>query len=228
MQSDLNSPKNLKEIVKMPTITDMRMRRGRPERFIVTVDEEMEFVLTPEIVLQYGIAPQREFSEEEFQRLLEEDALRQAKDQAMRYLANRPHSRKELFQKMYRKGYRKAVIDQALDQLEKLDLVNDQAFARLFIQDQIKRGGVSRSLLRHKLLEKGIARELIQQLLDELLPPEKEQELAREAAEKYQRTHPNLSGKALREKQVQHLQRLGFPWEQIRMVVSWNNPSDER
>ncbi len=211
----------------MPTITDMRLRRGRPERFIVTVDGEMEFVLTPEIVLQHRIAPQREFSEEEFQQILEQDALRQAKDQAMRYLANRPHSRRELSQKMFRKGYRKAIIEQALDQLEKLDLVNDQVFARLFIQDQIKRGSVSRALLRHKLLEKGIARDLIQKLLDELLPPEKEQQLARQAAEKYQRTHPNLSAKTLREKQVQHLQRLGFPWEQIRAAVKWNTASED-
>ena len=70
----------------MPTIKNMHLRKGRPERFIVTLDDGQELIFTPEIVLKYRFSPEIEFSDPQFLQILEEDQLRQAKDQAMRYL----------------------------------------------------------------------------------------------------------------------------------------------
>ena len=207
----------------MPIITDMKMRRGRPERFIITLDDEQELILTPEIVLKYSIAPQREYTEQAFLEILEEDARRQAKDQALRYLTRRPHSRLELLRKMREKGFRTTVINLALDELEKVDLVNDKDFTHLFILNELRLRPVSRVLLAQKLIQRGIARDLYEPLLDEMFSEQQELEMARELSEKFIKTHSQNKGQKLREKLVRFLQGKGFNWEQIRQVIPQMN-----
>jgi regulatory protein len=203
----------------MLTITKMQMRRGRPERFIVTLDHDQEIILTPEIVLKYSLAPQQEYSDEAFLAILEEDALRQAKDQALRYLTRRSHSRLELLRKMRGKGFPTTTINQALDELEKVDLVNDEEFTRLFILNELRLRPVSRMLLIQKLIQRGISRGLYEPLLEELFSEEQELEMARELAEKFIKTHSQDKGQKLREKLLRFLQGKGFIWEQIRQAV---------
>jgi regulatory protein len=203
----------------MPTILKLHMRRGRPERFLVTLDDDQEIILSPEIVLKYGIAPQREYSTKTFLEILEEDALRQAKDQAMRFLSRRPHSRFELIRKMREKGFRTDIIQRALNELEKVDLVNDLDFTRAFILNELQLRPVSRYLLAQKLHQRGIRRELYESLLDELLSEEQEMEMARTLVEKFIKTHSWEKGQKLREKLLRFLQSKGFSWEQIRQVV---------
>jgi regulatory protein len=187
---------------------------------VVTTEDEQEFVLTPEIVLKYSIAPRKEFTDEEFIQILEEDALRQAKDQALRYLSIRPHSRQELFRKMREKGYRKPVIEQVLADLERLDLVNDEQFARLFIQNELRLRPAGRALLKQKLLSRGIPQPLCDRLLSELFPESLELEFVHRLAEKFLKHKEHLPPTKRREKLVRYLQSKGFHWEQIQEVVA--------
>jgi regulatory protein len=197
----------------------MKMRRGRPERFIITLDDDQQIILTPEIVLKYSIAPSQEYTDEAFLEILEEDALRQAKDQALRYLTRRPHSRLELLRKMREKGFRTSVINRALDELEKVDLVNDKNFTRLFIQNEIRLRPLSRMLLIQKLIQKGISRDLYESILDELFSEDQELQMARKLTDKFIQTHSHVKGTKLREKLLRFLQGKGFTWEQIRQVI---------
>jgi regulatory protein len=203
----------------MPIIKNMHLRRGRPERFIVTLDDDQELIFTPEIVLKYRFSPEIEFSDHQFLQILEEDQLRQAKDQAMRYLTRRSHSRTELIRKMREKGYRLKIINQALDELQTVDLVNDENFARQFIQNEIQLRPVSRRLLIQKLLQRGISKELYDPLLEELFSESLEQEMLQTLTQKFLRTHTKDTGQKMREKLLRFLQGKGFSWEQIRQVV---------
>jgi regulatory protein len=203
----------------MPKIIDVQMRRGRNERFIIKLDDDEEFVMTPEIVLKFGLSPEKEFTEEEFIKIVEEDNLRQAKDQAIRYLSIRQHSRFELLRKMREKGYRANVIHQALDDLENIDLVNDEQFTRLYIQNELRLRPVGRILLSRKLAQRGISREQYTPILQEYLPEGKELEFAYQLTQKFFSKSARETGQKLKEKLVNHLQSKGFPWLHIERVL---------
>ena len=203
----------------MPVIKHMKMRRGRPERFIITLEDDEELLMTPEIVLKFGLSPGNSFSDDEFLNILQEDSIRQAKDQALRYLTVRPHSRRELWRKMREKGHRSEVINQVLDHLENVELVNDEQFTRLFIQNELRIRPAGKLLLVQKLAQRGIPRELYEPLLKELLPEEEEMEITRSLAKKFTRSHSRDKGDKLKEKLVRYLQGKGFQWEQIKQVL---------
>ena len=204
----------------MVKIVNIKMRRGRPERFIITFDDEQEVILTPEIVLKYNISPEKSFSDEDFLKILKEDNIRQAKDQGMRYLANRPHSRFELVRKMKEKGYRPDVIDLALTDLEKIDLINDEDFARLFIQNELRLHPVGRLLLSKKLAVRGVHRDIFEPLIKELYPDELENEIAHQLAQKFIRKNQSIQEGKLKEKLVRFMQGKGFNWEKINKVLN--------
>jgi regulatory protein len=207
----------------MPKIIDVQLRRGRNERFIIKLDDDEEFVMTPEVVLKFGLSPEKEFTEEEFTKILEEDSLRQAKDQAIRYLSIRQHSRFELLRKMREKGYRANIIQRALNDLEKIDLVNDEQFTRLYIQNELRLRPVGRILLSKKLAQRGISSEQYTPILQEYLPEEKEQDIAHQLTQKFFSKRTRETGQKLKEKLINHLQSKGFLWEHIeRILEAWD------
>ena len=120
---------------------------------------------------------------------------------------------------MREKGHWSEVIDQVLDQLENVELVNDEQFTRLFIQNELRLRPAGKMLLVQKLAQRGIPRELYEPLLKELLPEEEEMEIARSLAKKFTRSHSRDKGDKLKEKLVRYLQGKGFQWEQIKQVL---------
>ncbi|RMG67469.1 MAG: hypothetical protein D6715_04715 [Calditrichaeota bacterium] len=203
----------------MPTIVDIEFRRSRPERFIVHLDSGEVHVVSPETALKYGFALNRRFEESELYRILDEDEVRRAKDQALRYLENRPHSRHELMMKLRRKGYRQQAARQALAELEKVNLIDDRAYARLYIESELKRSPCSRTVLRHRLREKGIAPEVSEALLEEFFSALSEEELARQVAEKFLRTNRHLAPLKQKQRLIRLLQSRGFSWEVIETLL---------
>ena len=122
----------------MPQITHIEFRRRKPQRFIVQFDDDEVHTFSPETALKHGFVLEKEFSDEEFLEIIREDSIRRAKDQVLRYLEVRPHSRRELTLKLLRKSYRKETIDTALTDLEKVDLINDEKFSRQFIENELR------------------------------------------------------------------------------------------
>ena len=94
-----------------------------------------------------------------------EISLADVREYACRYLANREHSRKELRDKLARKGLPQGVIAEALESLEAEGLVSDLRFAEAFTRSRINRlNGPLK--IRSELLKRGVESNLIDQALD--------------------------------------------------------------
>lgn len=203
----------------MPQITQIEFRRRKPERFIVHFDDEEVHTFSPETALKHGFVLEKKFSDEEFQEILKEDSIRRAKDQALRYLEIRPHSKKELFLKLLRKSYPKEVIEIALSDLIKVDLVNDEIFTQQFIRNELNLRPSSKKLLRSKLIQRGVTAEIFEPILDEIYEKQDEGEIALEIAHKFLKTQKGAKKDKQKEKLVRHLLNKGFDWEVIDWVV---------
>lgn len=195
----------------------MEFKRRRPERFLIYTGEDEVYTISPETALKHGFAPGKEFGEEEFIQILNEDAVRRAKDQALRYLEIRPHSRRELAVKLLRKGYSKEATEQSLDDLEKVDLINDEKFVRLFIQNELLLRPCSKNLLRKKIIQRGVKPDLFEPILNEAYQEHREEEIALQTCEKFLKIHHHLPPQKLKKKLTRHLLGKGFSWD----IIGW-------
>lgn len=213
----------------MPTITHIKFRKGRPERMLVTVDDEQEFLMTPETVLKHLIAVGKSFDDDTFLEILEEDSYLRAKDQAMRYLALRPHSAAEIRKKLFQKGYRSAQVERVLESLQQVGLLNDRDFARAYVENELNLRPVGALMLRQKLMARGVARHIIDEVLEEFTSEESELAIAAKLAEKQMRLLKRFPPEKQRQKLIQHLRQKGLGWEAIRHALTVVNitPDDD-
>jgi regulatory protein len=201
----------------------MEFKRGRPERFIIELQDNQFHIISPETSLKYGFSPGKEFEEEAFFEILKEDAIRRAKDQALRYLEIRPHSRRELFIKLQKKGYLLELINHCLNDLEKVDLINDEKFTRLFIQNELRLRPCGKILLRQKIIQRGIPSEIFEPILEEAFQKYNEEDIASRIADKFLKIHHYLEKERRKEKLTRHLLGKGFSWDIVGEIFKNKN-----
>lgn len=129
------------------------------------------------------------------------------------YLLNRKaYTRKELENKLLKKGFHSEEIIEVLNEFMELKLINDYAYAETYILSQIEYGLKSKMQIQYKLIEKGIDKDHVMTLTRQYYTREKEEKIIKYLIEKYSRT------KILpREKLVARLRHKGFS---IGLVVS--------
>ncbi len=203
----------------MPAIIHMEFKKRRPERFLIYWDTGEETVFSPEIVLKYQFSIGKEFGDRDYRKIVREDQLRRAKDQLLNYLTRRPHSRWELLQKTLKKDFEAEAIEAAMDDLEKVQLISDESFAKMFIDNELRFRPCGRMLLREKLKQKGIDSTIYEPALDEAYKKKTADRLAEIVAIKFlRRKLPDDEAKR-KERLIRHLQSRGFAWDQINHVL---------
>lgn len=108
-----------------------------------------------------------------------------------------------------RRGFEAGPIEQALGRLKELRLIDDEAFARFWLENRAAFRPRSRAMLRQELARKGISAATTSDVtaeLDDLAG-------ARNAAESRMRAFGGLAPIELRRKLVAFLRRRGFSYD---------------
>jgi regulatory protein len=87
-------------------------------------------------------------------------------ERALRLLAVRPRTRRELHLRLTRAGFEREEVDAELDRLQQVGLVDDARFAAEFIQHALHRRLEGRRLIEASLSARGLDRRLIADTLD--------------------------------------------------------------
>jgi regulatory protein len=86
-----------------------------------------------------------------------EDPAQQAKDICLRLLTARPRTRAELRQALLRKEIEEDVADGVLHRLDEVGLIDDAAFAEIWVRSRHTYQGLGRRALASELRRKGVA-----------------------------------------------------------------------
>jgi regulatory protein len=97
-----------------------------------------------------------------------------AKDRALRLLGVRARSREELRRRLAQKGHDEQEITSALDDLEAVGLVDDEAFAREMAEHRMTVRGSGKRDVLSKLRAAGVAREVAERIVEEAAPEDEE------------------------------------------------------
>jgi regulatory protein len=125
-------------------------------------------------------------------------------------LTGQARSRSELAAKLARKGVPEEVAARLLDRFEEVGLVDDQAFARSWVQSRQAGKGLARRALAQELRRKGIADDVAKQALEEV-DPDDEVESARVLVRRKLRTAARLDRNTAVRRLTGMLARKGYP-----------------
>jgi len=136
--------------------------------------------------------------------------------QALLFLGYRPRSTQEVRVNLEKHEIPEAVIISTLERLQENGLLNDQDFARAWVENRNSFRPRSRRALAIELRRKGLDDEIVQDVLDENV---NEDVLALEAARKHLRRVEGLEWQEFRQKLGGFLGRRGFSYAVIAPVL---------
>lgn len=205
-------------------ITALTSQQKNSNRVNVMVDGKYRFSLDVYQVVDLGIRVGNDYSETELTELETESQFGKLYGRALEYCMMRPHSSKEVRDYLYRKtldtrtksggvkkGADRAVAERVFDRLAEKGHINDEQFARWWIDSRNLKKGTSRRKLVAELRAKGVDQEIIDKYLAESLRTD-ENELQKVIAKKAGRYSD--TGKLM-----QYLARQGFSYDDIKAAL---------
>lgn len=204
----------------MPTITALERQQQNPRRVNVYLDGQ--FGLGLDGVLAAGLRVGQLLTAEDLARLRRQDTVEKARALALEFLAPRPRSEAEVRQRLARKGVEPATIAEVLDRLRELRLVDDEAFARFWVENRASFRPRGARGLRHELRQKGVAAEVIDRVLADWPPDETDAayEAARKPAERLLAGPTPIARREFQRKLSAFLHQRGFGYEAAQAAVT--------
>lgn len=214
-------------------ISDIALQVGNPNRVNISIDGKYRFSLDIVQITELGIKRGQDLTNEELADLETESEYGKIYARALEYSLGRPHSEKEVRDYLRRKtqtqfyksrktgetksrpGISQNVADRVLKKLREKNYVNDENFARWWVETRNQVKGVSQRKLYSELLGKGVS----SQIIDEQLAVTKRsdaEELLKVIAKK--RNHYNDP-----QKLIQYLARQGFMYDDIKSALAAND-----
>ncbi len=140
----------------------------------------------------------------------EADAEAVARKILLDQLTGQARSRAELAAKLARKGVPGDVTDRLLTRFEEVGLIDDDAFAKAWVQSRQSGKGLARRALAHELRRRGLDDQVVQEALDEV-DPEDEVESARILVRRKMRSVQRVDRATAIRRLTGMLARKGYP-----------------
>ena len=212
-------------------ITAVTAQQKDKNRLNVMVDGKYRFSLD---IFQYadlGIKIGKDYSEEELRALETESQFGKVYARALEYCLMRPHSSREVRDYLYRKtrdtrtktgdvkkGVAPEITARVFDRLVEKGYIDDEKFARYWVENRNMTKGASRRKLQAELQSKGVDSAIIERQLAGSSRSE-DDELAKVITKKRNRYADD-------QKFMQYLARQGFGYDDIKRALTSDDVTD--
>ena len=150
-------------------ITELKQGLKNPERVNVFVDEKFAFSLDISQIVDLKIKVGREITLEELEDFKEASEFGKLYQRTLEWVLLRPRSKKEcrdyLYKKVFEKNLDKTYIDSIIFRLEDKKYLNDENFAKYYVENRFVKKGASFKRLKMELMKKGISKDIIEKVL---------------------------------------------------------------
>ncbi|HEU4759741.1 MAG TPA: regulatory protein RecX, partial [Dehalococcoidia bacterium] len=172
--------------------------------------------LSLEVLAQSGLRAGDGLDAARLDDLRHQEARHDALASALRLLSYRPRSEAELRQRLARRGAPPPIVQQTIDRLRELGLVDDEGFARSWVESRDQASPRSRRLLASELRAKGVARPDA----DTAVASVDDEDAAYRAGQRRARTVAGLPWPDFQRRLSGFLLRRGFGYETVRTAVA--------
>ncbi|MEX0682335.1 MAG: RecX family transcriptional regulator [Dehalococcoidia bacterium] len=184
-------------------------RRPRKRRYDIHVDYALVVPLSPEVLAGAGLTTGQEISEKRIAALEEAEARHTAMSSAIRLLAFRPRSEREIRDALRTRRVPEEIAEETLSRLTELRLLDDRAFAESWTESRQRNSPRSRRMVLAELAQKGVRGEVAHESVQAI----DEEEAAARAARKKSFTLRGSEFADFRRKLGDFLARRGFGYE---------------
>jgi len=199
-------------------ITRLASTRRDPNRISVDLDGSFAFALPADLVTSTHLEVGDVLDAPRVTLLLADDERARATDAALVFLSYRARSEREVRDRLRRARYSQEAIDHAISRLHDWRYLDDEDFARRWVQNRSTHRPRGRRLLQQELRQKGIDRETVRDVIDgsDLDEVAAATALARQRVSSYRGQDPLT----VRRRVGGYLARRGYGFDVVRIALN--------
>ena len=214
--TDLTGIAHLPEGVALEITRVEPGKRRERGRYIIHFGQHILSVLE-DVMIKYRMTKGATFTKADLEEIILADEKQQAYIHALRTLSRKPRTQMEITQRLLQKDIAPDVIEETLIRLGNEKLIDDELYARQWVQQRISQQYKGKLWVRQELQQKGIAKHTIAEALAEV-----EDDLELDSAlaagmKKWKQTRGEMRDR--RNKTYAYLLRRGFSSEIVRRVL---------
>jgi regulatory protein len=211
----------------MPRVTQVERQKKNPQRFNIFLDGVFAFGADEDLVVNFRLLPGKEFPQSDLEKLLYEAEVGKLMERMYRLFNVRQRSEREVRDYFRKLNFKRKmedwdtisdlVVDQVIERLKRKSMINDEAFARSWVDARRRSKRKGSIAIKAELMQKGVDREVINQVLSEEVVDEVK--MALESLEKKSKNWQSLPDMEFKKKAYQYLLRQGFEYGVVVRVV---------
>jgi SOS response regulatory protein OraA/RecX len=210
----------------MGVITSVRRNVKNAGRCSVFVDDDFFAACPIDVALALGLRKGLEMSADLERRLRSEDRRMVLRQKAYRYATYKPRTERDLRRFLDKAEATEEESSGVLAWLAEFRLIDDEGYARRFIEASKLRKPLSPTMMRRSLLAKGLSESVVEAAMASETTPQDSFEAARAVARKKLRMLTSDDDRSTEDKLVRFLQYRGYAWTVIKDVISqWKEGS---
>ncbi len=148
-------------------ITNIEPQKKHKNRSSVYIDGSFAFGLSDFEVLRFHLKIGKNVTEEELLQIRNEVLVQDAKQYALRLLDRHTYTEKAMERKLIERGSDPETIQAVLLFLKEYQYINDEQYARQYVETALRTGKSGERKIRYDLSEKGISRDVIEKIFSE-------------------------------------------------------------
>lgn len=195
------------------TVTGLRFQKRNKNRVNVYLDGDFAFGLAAVEAAHLEVG--QTLDDQTIAQLKKLDEVERSYNRALNFLSYRPRSEAEVRRNLRKKDVPDEAIEAVVERLTRAGLLDDEAFARYWVDNRLRFKPRGRRALRQELWEKGVPDPVIAEALADV----DEESAARKAAEAGARRLARRAPPEFRRKLKAYLARRGFSYDVIKPLV---------
>ncbi len=167
------NPDSASGLNTLRTVTKIESQKKKAGRLNIYLDNEFAFGICADTFSHFQINVGQQLNDKQIQIIRQHEQFEQAREAAVKYLALRMRSRKELQQYLQRRQkFDRPISERVVRYCLERGYLDDRVFCETFIHDQLNLSSNGLQKIRRALLMKGIARDLIETAVNQLVKEE--------------------------------------------------------
>ena len=189
-------------------------KEKKKKRYIVTLSNNNAFEVSEDVLIDKSLYINKEIYKTDLDKILLRESFSNVREAALVLLNYRMRSKKELYQKLVKKGYKNDKVIEIIYDFEKKGWLDDEKFGLAYSREQINRNKLGPIALKYKLKEFLDSEELIQQISSAIYSEIEIKEIINQVLYRHGIDVIN-NDENLKRKLINKLKRKGHYWQDI-------------
>ena len=162
-----------------------------------------------DVILNHGLLFHKDIDDETYLKIKSDSEYYNLLNSAVKYISKRLRSEKEMIGYLEKKTLDTYIIDNIIDDLKRQNFINDERFARAYINDKLTLSNVGIIKIKHDLEILGVSREIIEDEISHIDNNNTNDKLEKMIIKKISHNH-KYSNYILKDKIINEMVNLGY------------------